>query len=79
MSNVFFLITSGYVSSLYTFQGKTTQTFEFQSVFGPNMTQARLFGEVQELILVRFPRKCVQLFKLETFSSRALTDIMCQL
>ncbi|KJH40203.1 hypothetical protein DICVIV_13856 [Dictyocaulus viviparus] len=33
-------------------KGKLTQTFEFQRVYGPNMSQAHVFNDVQELITV---------------------------
>ncbi|VDO23077.1 unnamed protein product [Heligmosomoides polygyrus] len=39
------------VSSIKLDQGKTVQSFEFQRVFGPNMSQARVFSDVEELIL----------------------------
>ncbi|CAJ0606491.1 unnamed protein product [Cylicocyclus nassatus] len=39
------------ISSIKLDQGKLSQTYDFQSVFGPNMTQARLFADVEELIL----------------------------
>ncbi|KAK6044473.1 kinesin motor domain protein, partial [Cooperia oncophora] len=40
------------ISSIKLDQGKGSQTFEFQRVFGPNMSQARIFSDVEELILV---------------------------
>ncbi|KIH61728.1 kinesin motor domain protein, partial [Ancylostoma duodenale] len=39
------------VSSIKLDQGKSSQSFEFQRVFGPNMSQARVFNDVEELIL----------------------------
>ncbi|KAJ1374904.1 hypothetical protein KIN20_038018 [Parelaphostrongylus tenuis] len=39
------------VSSVKLDQAKGSQTFEFQRVFGPNMSQARVFSDVQELIM----------------------------
>ncbi|PIO68762.1 kinesin motor domain protein [Teladorsagia circumcincta] len=39
------------VSSIKLDQGKASQTFEFQRVFGPNMSQARVFSDVEELVL----------------------------
>ncbi|KAK6732261.1 hypothetical protein RB195_016570 [Necator americanus] len=39
------------VSSIKLDQGKSSQCFEFQRVFGPNMSQARVFNDVEELVL----------------------------
>ncbi|VDP00542.1 unnamed protein product [Heligmosomoides polygyrus] len=39
------------VSSIKLDQGKCPQSFEFQRVFGPNMSQARVFSDVEELVL----------------------------
>ncbi|KAK6013308.1 kinesin motor domain protein [Ostertagia ostertagi] len=39
------------VSSIKLDQGKGSLSFEFQRVFGPNMSQARVFNDVEELIL----------------------------
>ncbi|XGW14802.1 hypothetical protein V3C99_000793, partial [Haemonchus contortus] len=39
------------VSSIKLDQSKGSQSFEFQRVFGPNMSQARVFNDVEELIL----------------------------
>ncbi|KAK6055964.1 hypothetical protein COOONC_06531, partial [Cooperia oncophora] len=39
------------ISSIKLDQGKGSQIFEFQRVFGPNMSQARVFSDVEELIL----------------------------